>query len=87
MVAGGAGVHSRIAHWAGISHFCVVSMSHGLLSFSIIILVVFCLQFPVTINMMSLLSTMLCLFDPIFHTYSEIFSTANNNLFSFTLQR
>ena len=47
-VAGGVGVHGRRAHWADISHVCVVSMSHGLLSFSIIVLVVFCIQFSLS---------------------------------------
>ena len=47
-VAGGVGAHGRLVHWAGISHVWVVSMSHGLLSFSITVLAVFCLQFSVT---------------------------------------
>ena len=39
MVARGAAVHSGLAHWAGIPCIHVVSTSHALLSFSIIVIV------------------------------------------------
>ena len=90
MVAGGAVVYGRPTHWAGIFHICVISISYGLLSFSIIVLVVFCLQFSVfcyLFTKVSLLSAMSSLFDVFIHTYSEGHSVGNNNFFSLTLQR
>ena len=90
MVAGGVGAHGRFAHWAGISCIHVICMSHELLSFTIIVLFVFCLQFSVfsyLFTMVSLVSITLSLFDLIFHTYSETFLIVNDNIYFYTLQR
>ena len=84
MVTGGVGAHGGLAHWAGIPCFHIISMSHESISFSVIVLVVFCSQFSVfcyPFTMVSLCNTTSYLFDLILHAFCETFSTTNNNFF------
>ena len=83
VVAGGVAVHGRLTHWTGISHFCLISMSYGLLSLSIIVLfTVFCYLFTLVL----LLNAMLPLFNLFIHKHSEKHLVLNNNFFSPTLK-